>query len=71
MRNLYFGKDSNKIYWVENKSNNTGNKCQFMLIRIIIVIAGRSVSLCEILEKEGKREVEVNKVLRIGKGTLL
>lgn len=60
MKNLYYGKDSNKIYWVEN--NNTdeiGNKCQFMLMRITIVIAGRRISLREILEKGGKKEVEL------------
>lgn len=74
MKNLYYGNDFNKIYSVEN--NNTSMKLAIndenlhvcMLMRIIIVIAGRSVLLCEMLEKEVRKGKWKFGKVSIGKG---
>lgn len=80
MKNLYYGKDFNKIYWAENKFNNTLMKLAvnyenfhvFMLMKIIIIIAGRSILLCETLEKERKKgKWKFGKVMSISKGIFL
>lgn len=50
---------------------NDENLRVFMLMRIIS-IAGRSILLCEMLEKEGKKgKWKFGKVLSIGKGIFL
>lgn len=44
----------------------------FMLIRIITFIAGRSILLCEMLEKEGQKgKRKLGKVLSLSKNTFL